>query len=45
MDDKTYIRIIVTVTFVGVLSVLVLLGYTFELYRHCSILSYIANRG
>lgn len=43
MDDKKYNIILLVIFFFGVLSTLVLLGYTAYLHDHCSIISYIAN--
>lgn len=45
MKDKTFYGIITTVCIVGVISVIALVVYTYMLYKDCSIISYIANRG
>lgn len=45
MDEKLFYRLLLAVTILGVLSVVLLVGYTWYLQSHCSIISYIANRG
>lgn len=45
MSEKVFRRVLTVVSILGVLSVMLLLGYTYYLYTNCSIISYIANRG
>lgn len=45
MREKTFYRFLAVVTVLGILSILALFVYTWMLYRDCSILTYIANKG
>ncbi|WP_161487282.1 hypothetical protein [Butyrivibrio hungatei] len=45
MDEKIFTKILVTITFLGIVSIVVLSVLSFLLYKDCSIISYIANRG
>ncbi|MCM1313984.1 MAG: hypothetical protein NC205_00015 [Prevotella sp.] len=45
MSDKLFKKILITVLIIGAVSTAVLVGYTFYLHEHCSIISYIANGG
>lgn len=45
MKDRTFYRILTLVTVAGILSVIALVLATWLLYRDCSILSYIVNKG
>lgn len=45
MSEKLYNRLLLTMCIIGVLSVIALTVYTYILYKDCSIISYIANRG
>lgn len=43
MSDKKFNIILYSVLFIGIISVLFLIIYTFILYKDCSIISYIGN--
>lgn len=43
MSDKVFRKIIFIVVILGIISLMGLIGYTFWLHEHCSIISYIAN--
>lgn len=43
MSERLFKTIIIAVTILGVLSVAVLVAYTYYLHEDCSIISYIAN--
>ena len=43
MSEKVYIRILIIIAALGVLSAAALLAYTYYLYGDASIISYIAN--
>ncbi len=45
MSDKTFYRLLTAIAVIGAVSLLALLLRTAVLFRDCSILSYIANRG
>ncbi|MBR4278515.1 MAG: hypothetical protein IKQ28_08765 [Lachnospiraceae bacterium] len=45
MKEKVFYRVLGIVTCLGILSMLLLLAFTIYLYKDCSIISYIANRG
>ena len=45
MSKKTFNYIIAAVTALGIISVIALAVYTYLLYKDCSIISYIANKG
>ena len=45
MKNKVFYGILTAVCVVGVISVIALVVYTYALYKDCSIISYIANRG
>ncbi|MDE6501698.1 MAG: hypothetical protein K2K02_04415 [Ruminococcus sp.] len=45
MSDKLFQKILITVLVIGAVSTAILVGYTFYLHEHCSIISYIANGG
>ena len=45
MKDKVFYSILTSVCVVGIISVIALVAYTYALYKDCSIISYIANRG
>ncbi|MBD5130491.1 MAG: hypothetical protein HDT43_11330 [Ruminococcaceae bacterium] len=45
MKDKVFYSILTAVCIVGIISVIALVAYTYALYKDCSIISYIANRG
>ena len=45
MKNKVFYGILTAVCVVGVISVIALVAYTYALYKDCSIISYIANRG
>ncbi|MBR6420788.1 MAG: hypothetical protein IKS42_10670 [Oscillospiraceae bacterium] len=45
MKDKTFRRLLLLVTALGLLSVIALTAYTWYLHGECSVLSYIANGG
>jgi len=43
MNDKVFCGILAAVVIVGIVSVVALVGYTYDLYESVSIISYIAN--
>ncbi len=43
MSDKLFKGIIIAILFIGSLSVIMLVAYTYSLYNDCSIISYISN--
>lgn len=45
MSDKVFYRLLAVICALGALSVTALVVYTVLLYKDCSIISYIANRG
>lgn len=45
MYNKIFSRIVAVVCVIGIISVIALVVYTYALYKDCSIISYIANRG
>ncbi|MDE6780337.1 MAG: hypothetical protein K2J40_02615 [Ruminococcus sp.] len=45
MSDKLFHKILIIILIIGAVSTAVLVGYTFYLHEHCSIISYIANGG
>jgi hypothetical protein len=45
MDDKIFYRILLVITAIGVASFVVIAVWTWFLYKDCSIISYIANKG
>jgi len=45
MNDKLFYRLLALVTVIGIISVIALTVYTWFLYKDCSIISYIANKG
>ena len=45
MKDKVFYGILTAVCIVGIISVIALVAYPYALYKDCSIISYIANRG
>lgn len=45
MSKKTFNILLTAITVLGVLSVIALTVYTYYLYKDCSIISYIANKG
>lgn len=45
MKDKLFYGLFIAVCVLGIISVAALAVYTYMLYRDCSIISYIANRG
>lgn len=44
MNEKVFHRLLIAVAAAGILSVIVLIVYTYFLYKDCSIITYIANR-
>ena len=45
MKDKVFYSILTAVCIIGIIIVIALVAYTYALYKDCSIISYIANRG
>ncbi|MBR6107538.1 MAG: hypothetical protein IKQ39_05980 [Oscillospiraceae bacterium] len=45
MNETVFRRILTAVTVLGILSIIALTVYTWLLYRDCSVLTYIANKG
>ncbi|WP_155243695.1 hypothetical protein [Butyrivibrio fibrisolvens] len=45
MDNKTFLKIIILISILGIISIVVLGVWSYLLYKDCSIISYIANRG
>lgn len=43
MRKKTFIKIMITIAIIGVLSTGILIAYTIHLRQNCSIITYIAN--
>lgn len=43
MREKTFIKIMITIAIIGVLSTGILIAYTIHLRQNCSIITYIAN--
>lgn len=45
MKNKVFYGLLTAVCVLGIISVIALVAYTYRLYKDCSIISYIANRG
>ncbi len=45
MKNKIFYGLLAAVCVLGIISVIALVAYTYGLYKDCSIISYIANRG
>ncbi|MBR1750646.1 MAG: hypothetical protein IJ740_07155 [Ruminococcus sp.] len=45
MREKTFHRIIAVITILGIASVIAMVVYTWLLYKDCSVISYIGNKG
>lgn len=45
MDDRKFSAIVTALVILGLISVAVMVAVTVDLYLHCSIISYIQNRG
>ncbi len=43
MKEKNFIKILITIAILGVLSTGVLIWYTIDLRQRCSIITFIAN--
>lgn len=43
MKEKTFIKIIIAIAVIGVLTTGILIAYTIHLRQNCSIITYIAN--
>lgn len=43
MREKTFIKIMITIAIIGVLSTGILIAYTIHLRQNCSTITYIAN--
>lgn len=45
MSEKKYYMILLLITVLGLASLTALLIFSYVLYKDCSIISYVANRG
>ncbi len=45
MNDKLFYRLMTIITVLGIVSIIALVIYTYILYKDCSVISYIGNKG
>ncbi len=45
MNDKLFYRLMTIITVLGIASIIALVIYTYLLYKDCSVISYIGNKG
>ena len=45
MSEKTFMRVMTVVAVLGMISIVAMVVWSWVLYKDCSIISYIANKG
>ena len=45
VGDKTFNRLLYIITALGIISMIAIVAWSWFLYKDCSIISYIANKG